>query len=91
VTGGLDLVVALGLDDPPRGAVEADEAPDKVSGDVVDRAVIELAPARVEAVAQPDASSSTWRAWASWSRTDPSAVPPSETFDSSHAPSRSNS
>ena len=45
---------------------------------------------RVE-VAQADASSSTCRACASWSRTRGSEVPPSETFDSSHEPSSSSS
>ena len=36
-------------------------------------------------------SSSTFRACASWSRTRGSAVPPSETFDSSQAPCASSS
>jgi hypothetical protein len=62
VAGGLCLVVALGLDDPPRGGAITEDAPDEVAGDVVDRAVVELAPARVRAAPQPDASSSTWRA-----------------------------
>ena len=86
VTGRLLLVVALGLDDAAGGAAVCDGAADQIARDLVHRARVERTLARVSA--QPDASSSTWRAWASWSSTRASEVPPSETFDSSHAPSR---
>ena len=82
VAGRLLHVVALGLDDPPGGPAVADHAADQLARDVVHGA-------GVEGALEPRSghpSASTWRAWASWSRTRGRAVPPPETFDSSQAP-----
>ena len=86
VAGRLVHVVALGLDDAPGRARVPERAAHEVARDVVDRA-------RVEGALEPQASASarTCRAWASWSRTRASAVPPVETFDSSQAPCSSSS
>ncbi len=86
VAGRFFHVVALGLDDAPRRGPVPYDAAEQVARHVVDGAGVEVAR---EPGAHPSAS--TWRAWASWSRTRGSAVPPSETFDSSHAPSSSSS
>ena len=75
VAGGLGLVVGLGLDDHARRLAVAQDAADEVARDVDDAAVVELA------VHAPSSA----RARSSCSRTRGSAVPPSETFDSSQA------
>ena len=86
VAGGLVHVVALGLDDAPRRLAVTQNAADQAAGHVVDRAGEEVA-----AEPHAGASVSTWRAWASCSRTRTSAVPPSDTFDSSQASCSSSS
>ena len=80
VAGGLGLVVGLGLDDRAGAAVMAHDAADEVARDLDHRPGVEVGGER----AHPGWASSEARAWASCSRTRGSAVPPSETFDSSH-------
>ena len=90
VAGRLRLVVGLRLDYPPGGAAVREHAADEVLGDLEDRAGVEGRVGGCErggaahACASPSPSSP--RATPSCSRTRTSAVPPSETFDSSHAP-----
>ena len=86
VAGGLVHVVALGLDHPAGRPLVADRAADQAARDVVHRALVEgpLEP-------HGPALDSTRRAFAICSPTRSSAVPPSETFDSSHAPCSSSS
>ena len=70
VAGGLGLVVGLRLDDDPGRTRVGDHAADEVPRDLEDRPVVELRArhGRARAARAPGAS----------------AVPPSETFDSSH-------
>ena len=81
VAGGLGLVVGLGLDDRAGAAVVAHDAADERRARPRPRAARRSAGGER---AHPGWASSEARAWASCSRTRGSAVPPSETFDSSH-------
>ena len=74
VAGGLGLVVGLGLDDHAGRLAVAQDAADEVARDLDDAAVVERA-------VHPRSA----RARSSCSCTRGSAVPPSETFDSSQA------
>ena len=91
VAGRLLLVVALDLDDAAGGVAVAHHAADEVPRDVVHRPVIEAPRARVDRrpawLAHSARASRAPRARSSCSRTRASAVPPSETFDSTEAPS----
>ena len=61
VAGGVVALVALGLDDHAAAAVEEERAADQLAGDLVDRAVEEVAPRR-SARGGAHARSSTTRA-----------------------------
>ena len=78
VTGRLGIVVGLGLDDHPRAAVVGDDATDQLARHLEHGALIEGTVHR-----------SAFRARSSCSRTRSRLVPPSDTFDSSHARSES--
>src|SRR5204863_5538006 len=86
VTGGLLLVVALHLHDPAGRSAVADRTTDQLARHLVHRALVEVASHETCA-----SSRSTSRARSSCSRTRGRAVPPSDTFDSSHAPPASSS
>jgi len=86
MAGGVVGLVALGLDDDAAAALVEQRAADQVTGDVVDRAVEEVA------LETPQERSSWTRAWtaASVSRASSSCrasgaepVPPAIRFDSS--------
>ena len=82
-------LVALGLDDHAADAVEAQLAADQVAGDVVHRALEERRVEREPRLDPRERRELGERARArpsSCSATRSEAVPPAETFDSSHAP-----
>ena len=76
----LGLVVGLGLDDHAGAAPVRERAADQVARDLDHRARVELAREHYAGW-----TSSSARAWLSCSRTRASAVPPSDTLDSSHS------
>lgn len=86
VAGGVVGLVALGLDDDAAAALVEERAADQVAGDVVDRAVEELA------LQTSQLRSSATRAWTAasvsrassiWRANGAEPVPPAIRFDSS--------
>ena len=86
VAGRLGDVVRLGLGDDPADAVHRERAPDQVARDLHHRPVVELdAELGAQLRHSLARSASASRAAAICSATRADAVPPAETFDSSHA------
>ena len=86
VTGRLGDVVGLGLGDDPAHAVDRQAAPHQVARDLHNGPVVELDPELGSRLRHsPGSSASASRAAAICSATRADAVPPAETFDSSHA------